>query len=150
MRSSTCRGKAKGRSASSRTHRRSLPNHRYTQLIVKGSAAQEKSTFSDIGSEELAALANDPSEDWVIAHEMAHQFWELGDGRLDAVTATSIDVAARDTAQRNQTPIKVDAASLRAVRPTAPNDASTSGRRIQRQPSRHTSVRTTRTAVPSG
>lgn len=54
---------------------RSLPHHRYVQLIVKGSAAQEKSTFSIIGTDELAALAADPSEDWVIAHEMAHQFW---------------------------------------------------------------------------
>jgi aminopeptidase N len=54
---------------------RPLPDGRYTQLIVKGSAAQEKSTFSIIGTEELAALATDPSEDWVIAHELAHQFW---------------------------------------------------------------------------
>jgi aminopeptidase N len=54
---------------------RSLPNQRYAQLVVKGSAAQEKSTFSIIGTDELAALETDPSEDWVIAHEMAHQFW---------------------------------------------------------------------------
>jgi len=54
---------------------RSLPHHRYAQLIVRGSAAQEKSTFSILGTDELAALAGDRSEDWVIAHEMAHQFW---------------------------------------------------------------------------
>jgi aminopeptidase N len=52
-----------------------LPHNRYTQLIVNGSAAQEKSTYSIIGTDELAALAQDPAEDWVIAHEMAHQFW---------------------------------------------------------------------------
>lgn len=53
----------------------SLPHHRYVQLIVKGSAAQEKSTFSIIGTDELSPLSHDPAEDWVIAHEMAHQFW---------------------------------------------------------------------------
>jgi aminopeptidase N len=52
-----------------------LPTTRYSQLIVEGSAAQEKSTFSIIGTEQLAALAEDPTEDWVIAHELAHQFW---------------------------------------------------------------------------
>jgi aminopeptidase N len=52
-----------------------LPSQRYSQLIVEGSAAQEKSTFSIIGTQQLAALAEDPTEDWVIAHELAHQFW---------------------------------------------------------------------------
>jgi aminopeptidase N len=64
-----------------------LPTHRYSQLVVEGSAAQEKSTFSIIGTEQLAALADDPTEDWVIAHELAHQFW----GNL-VTPATSSDL----------------------------------------------------------
>lgn len=52
-----------------------LPHGRYTQVVVEGAAAQEKSTFSLLGTSQLAALATDPSEDWLIAHELAHQFW---------------------------------------------------------------------------
>jgi aminopeptidase N len=52
-----------------------LPGARYTQVLVPGSQAQEKSSFSLIGAEELDPILKDPSEDWVIAHELAHQWW---------------------------------------------------------------------------
>jgi aminopeptidase N len=52
-----------------------LPHGSYTQVLVPGSAAQEKSSFSLIGRDELDPILSDPSEDWVIAHELAHQWW---------------------------------------------------------------------------
>lgn len=52
-----------------------LPGGRYTQVLVPGSQAQEKSSFSLIGAEELDPILKDPEEDWVIAHELAHQWW---------------------------------------------------------------------------
>jgi aminopeptidase N len=52
-----------------------LPGGRYAQVLVPGSQAQEKSSFSLIGTEELGPSLKDPSEDWVIAHELAHQWW---------------------------------------------------------------------------
>ena len=52
-----------------------LPGRRYTQVIVEGSAAQEKSTLSMLGTDQLEGLDTDPTEDWLIAHELAHQFW---------------------------------------------------------------------------
>jgi aminopeptidase N len=52
-----------------------LPGSRYTQVLVPGSQAQEKSAFSLIGTEELDPILKDPTEDWVIAHELAHQWW---------------------------------------------------------------------------
>ena len=52
-----------------------LPHHAYTQVLVPGSEAQEKSSFSIIGKEYLDPILSDPTEDWVIAHELAHQWW---------------------------------------------------------------------------
>jgi len=52
-----------------------LPGARYTQVLVPGSQAQEKSSFSIIGTKELDPILKDPTEDWVIAHELAHQWW---------------------------------------------------------------------------
>jgi aminopeptidase N len=52
-----------------------LPHGSYTQVLVPGSIAQEKSSFSLIGREELDPILSEPSEDWVIAHELAHQWW---------------------------------------------------------------------------
>ena len=45
------------------------------RIAPNRAAAQEKSTFSLLGTGQLAALATEPSEDWLIAHELAHQFW---------------------------------------------------------------------------
>jgi aminopeptidase N len=52
-----------------------LPGPDYTQVLVAGSVAQEASSFSLIGTEELDPILTDPTEDWVIAHELAHQWW---------------------------------------------------------------------------
>lgn len=50
-----------------------LPHRTYTQVLVPGSAAQEASTFWLIGKTQLDPILDDPQEDWVIVHEMAHQ-----------------------------------------------------------------------------
>lgn len=52
-----------------------LPGGRYAQLLVGGREAQEAATFSLIGRGELEREASDPSTQWVIAHELAHQWW---------------------------------------------------------------------------
>ncbi|MEM7355208.1 MAG: M1 family aminopeptidase, partial [Acidobacteriota bacterium] len=52
-----------------------LPHPIYTQVLVPGSVAQEASSFSLIGHRMLDPIIDDPQEDWVIAHEMAHQWW---------------------------------------------------------------------------
>ncbi len=52
-----------------------FPHHFYAQLHVAGSAAQESVSFSLIGEEEVAPILETPQEDWVIAHELAHQYW---------------------------------------------------------------------------
>ena len=52
-----------------------LPDGRYAQLLVPGREAQEGASFSLIGRAELDAERHDPSSGWVIAHEMAHQWW---------------------------------------------------------------------------
>ena len=52
-----------------------IPQRRYAQMLVPGTVAQEAVNFSLIGAELVAARAADPQEDWVIAHELAHQWW---------------------------------------------------------------------------
>ena len=52
-----------------------LPDHRYVQVLTPGREAQESASFSLIGKMELDRERDDPSSAWVIAHEMAHQWW---------------------------------------------------------------------------
>jgi aminopeptidase N len=52
-----------------------LPTHRYSQLLVEGDAAQEQATYSLIGTNAINPILTNPQEDWVIAHELAHQWW---------------------------------------------------------------------------
>jgi aminopeptidase N len=52
-----------------------LPGNRYTQLLVPGNEAQEAATFSLIGRAELDRAAADPPSGWIVAHELAHQWW---------------------------------------------------------------------------
>ncbi|WP_274339290.1 M1 family aminopeptidase [Xanthomonas campestris] len=52
-----------------------LPDGRYTQLLVPGQEAQEAATFSLIGVQALQDEQEDPASSWIIAHEMAHQWW---------------------------------------------------------------------------
>ena len=52
-----------------------LPPAVYTQVLVPGDVAQEVSSFSVIGKKVLDGIVDDPEDDWVIVHEMAHQWW---------------------------------------------------------------------------
>lgn len=52
-----------------------IPTKRYTQILVAGSDAQEQTTYSLIGTDNITPILTDPKEDWVIAHELAHQWW---------------------------------------------------------------------------
>ena len=52
-----------------------LPPAVYTQVLVPGGVAQELSSFSVIGKRMLDGIASDPEDDWVVVHEMAHQWW---------------------------------------------------------------------------
>ena len=52
-----------------------LPGEAYAQLLVPGRAAQETASFSLIGLGELEREREDPSSAWIIAHELAHQWW---------------------------------------------------------------------------
>jgi aminopeptidase N len=52
-----------------------LPDRRYIQLLVPGREAQESASFSLIGTAELDGERDDSSSAWIIAHEMAHQWW---------------------------------------------------------------------------
>jgi aminopeptidase N len=54
---------------------RPLPRAFYRQVVVEGDAAQELSSFSILGRDELEHRLRDPTEDWLVAHELAHQFW---------------------------------------------------------------------------
>jgi aminopeptidase N len=52
-----------------------LPRGRYVQLLVEGDAAQEVSSYSVLGLDGMKAQEADPHEDWLVAHELAHQWW---------------------------------------------------------------------------
>jgi len=52
-----------------------MPHGAYRQLLIPGSEAQELDAFAVIGTAELDPILNQPQEDWVIVHEMAHQWW---------------------------------------------------------------------------
>lgn len=52
-----------------------FPQRRYVQLLVDGGAAQEAVSHSVIGRKVIDPILTTPDEDWVIAHELAHQWW---------------------------------------------------------------------------
>ncbi|AQS90593.1 aminopeptidase [Gluconobacter albidus] len=52
-----------------------LPVTEYTQILVSGNEAQEAATYSVIGADELPKNHNDPADDWVIVHELTHEWW---------------------------------------------------------------------------
>lgn len=52
-----------------------FPDRAYTQVLVEGGEAQEAATHSIIGLDNIAPILENPHEDWVIAHELAHQWW---------------------------------------------------------------------------
>jgi aminopeptidase N len=54
---------------------RPLPQPFYGQVVVDGDVAQEMSSFSVLGRAVLEPRLATPSEDWAVAHELAHQYW---------------------------------------------------------------------------
>jgi aminopeptidase N len=52
-----------------------LPAKIYTQVLVEGGEAQEAASHAIIGFDNIAPILENPREDWVIAHELAHQWW---------------------------------------------------------------------------
>lgn len=53
-------------------------NKEYTQFYVAGGSAQEAASHSIIGEKWLKPILDEPTEDWLIAHELAHQWWGNG------------------------------------------------------------------------
>jgi aminopeptidase N len=79
------------------------PHDVYTQILVPGAEAQEKSSFALIGTEFLDPILEDPTEDWVIVHELAHQWWgnlitcrDWSDFWLNEATATFLVAAYKE------------------------------------------------------
>jgi aminopeptidase N len=52
-----------------------FPHPSYEQIVVPGDEAQEVSSFSVIGTENVEPIITHPKEDWAIVHELAHQWW---------------------------------------------------------------------------
>ena len=52
-----------------------LPHGHYTQVLVGGQEAQETASFSLIGKAALDRDLGEPDTQWVVAHEMSHQWW---------------------------------------------------------------------------
>jgi aminopeptidase N len=52
-----------------------LPEGRYTQVLVASDDAQEDAALSMIGRAYVEEVLKDPQDDWVVAHELAHQWW---------------------------------------------------------------------------
>ena len=52
-----------------------FPHATYTQLLVRGAAAQEGAGFAILGDDVVRPVLADPRDDWAIAHELAHQYW---------------------------------------------------------------------------
>jgi aminopeptidase N len=51
------------------------PSAEYTQVFVDGSAAQEAAGIAFVGRNAFTDLRADPQDDWVFAHELAHQWF---------------------------------------------------------------------------
>jgi aminopeptidase N len=52
-----------------------LPAQGYLQVLVQGDAAQEAAGLSFISADALEDLEEDPTEDWIFSHELAHQWF---------------------------------------------------------------------------
>ncbi len=52
-----------------------VPLPPYRQTLLPGDAAQEADRFALLGTDGVLPVLKDPQEDWLIAHEMAHQWW---------------------------------------------------------------------------
>ena len=51
------------------------PGNSYTQALVTGDIAQEMSSFAVMGDRYGQDLLDNSQEDWLIAHELSHQWW---------------------------------------------------------------------------
>ena len=52
-----------------------LPVETYTQVLLPGGPAQEMSGFSVMSDDYGRSVLGDPREDYLVAHELAHQWW---------------------------------------------------------------------------
>ncbi len=52
-----------------------LPEGRYTQILVASDGDQEDASLSMIEKRSIEPILTDPHEDWIVAHELAHQWW---------------------------------------------------------------------------
>ena len=52
-----------------------LPEGRYTQVLVDEHGDQEDAALSMIERASIEPILSDPHEDWIVAHELAHQWW---------------------------------------------------------------------------
>ena len=52
-----------------------LPDGRYTYVLTRGRAMQEAAGFSLISESYVDEVLAEPRENWLIAHELAHQWW---------------------------------------------------------------------------
>ena len=54
------------------------PADRYTTVFAHGGVMQEARCFTLLPEDYLAALKKDPDDLWLLAHELAHQWWGIG------------------------------------------------------------------------
>lgn len=53
------------------------PGKSYTEVFAHGEVAQEASQFTLLSEGYLAGLADHPDDSWLLAHELAHQWWGI-------------------------------------------------------------------------
>ncbi len=58
-----------------RAHAGPPPANEYTQVFVKGDAAQEAAGLALLSEDALEDVRRDPTEDWIFSHELAHQWF---------------------------------------------------------------------------
>jgi aminopeptidase N len=80
-----------------------FPASDYTQAFVHGDAAQEAAGFSLLAAESLEEVRKDPTEDWIFAHELSHQWFawlvpcaDFGDFWLNEGFATFLVAAIKE------------------------------------------------------
>ena len=52
-----------------------FPDSIYTQVLVNGPSGQEAATYSWLSEKYAEEVLAEPREDWLVAHELAHQWW---------------------------------------------------------------------------
>lgn len=56
---------------------RPYPEKRYTQVLASGNVMQEMSAFTALRENYGREILTEPRENWLIAHEFAHQWWGI-------------------------------------------------------------------------